>query len=220
MLNKLEALARKAKAHSPAPVRNLLDRLESAYHTRRGTKPAAPAPTTPPADAVDATATSAPEINWEMRSPAELVDHIEQHYHAGLRRDLPTLIVAARDLERAHAEHGSVPSGLSDLLAELFAALDSHMTREEQMLFPMLRTGARGGSIDMPMRMMERDHDEHDVGLGRIRELTHDLVAPSDGPAAWLELYAQLATLEAELRQHIYLEDRVLFARATGGRDY
>ncbi|MEO6776358.1 MAG: hemerythrin domain-containing protein, partial [Kofleriaceae bacterium] len=112
------------------------------------------------------------------------------------------------------------PRGLSDLLAELFASLDSHMMKEERMLFPTLRTGARGGSIDMPMRMMEREHDDHAEGLEKIRELTRDLAAPADATPTWTALYERLATLEADLRQHIYLENNILFARATGGGDY
>src|SRR3982751_5572403 len=37
---------------------------------------------------------------WESRSQTELADHIEGHYRAGLRRDLPPLIEAARKVER------------------------------------------------------------------------------------------------------------------------
>jgi|GEM_PF-2017762 len=218
MLNKLENLARKARARLPSAARRALQRVESAYHARRGTQPSgsaapaneAPTPAPPAAPGPKA-------INWELRSQAELVDHIEQHYHAGLRRDLPTLIEAARKLEREPASHAAVPGGLSELLAELFGSLDSHMMKEERMLFPTLRTGARGGELDMPMRMMEREHDDHADELGKIRELTRDLVAPADAAPEWKALYDRLVTLEAELRQHIYLEDNVLFARATGG---
>ena len=109
-----------------------------------------------------------------------------------------------------------MPAGLSDLLADFFAALDSHMMKEERMLFPVLRTGARGGDIHMPMRMMEREHDDHANELDKIRELTRNLAAPPDATEAWIALYERLATLEAELRQHIYLENNVLFARAGG----
>ena len=63
--------------------------------------------------------------------------------------------------------------------------------------------------------MMEREHESHDDQLARLRTLTNDFAAPAD--ASWAPLYAQLATLETDLRQHIYLENNVLFARAVGG---
>jgi regulator of cell morphogenesis and NO signaling len=213
IITRLEDLARKA----PDAARGLLRRLR-AYRDKRSETHAAPAH--PPAPA-PAAATAEPvrprKQNWELRSQAELVDHIEQHYHAGLRRDLPTLIDAARKIEREHASHAAVPSGLSDLLAELHAELESHMLKEETMLFPVLRTGSRGGQLDMPMRMMEREHDNHADQLGRIRALTHDLALPDDASPAWTTLYAGLATLETDLQQHIYLENNILFARASGG---
>jgi len=87
------------------------------------------------------------------------------------------------------------------------------------MLFPVLRRGTRGGgSVDMPIRMMEREHVGHDAELERIREATGNLKLPDGASPAWTELYAGLAALERDLRQHIYLENNILFARATGAR--
>ena len=96
--------------------------------------------------------------------------------------------------------------------------LESHMGKEESMLFPVLRRGSRGGEMDMPIRMMMREHEGHGEQLERIRELTDDLRAPADAPPAWTELYDAIEQLESELRQHIYLENNVLFVRATGER--
>jgi regulator of cell morphogenesis and NO signaling len=187
---------------------------------------AASAAHTVPETTTTAASTSAPAAalaaapkptNWELRSQAEIVEHIEQHYHAGLRRDVPVLVEEARRVEREHAGHVAVPVGLAHLLESFAAELESHMLKEERVLFPMLRTGARGGPIDMPIRMMEREHEGHDEQLEHIRELTQQFSAPSDASPAWKQLYAGLATLETELRQHIYLENNVLFARAAGG---
>lgn len=205
----------------PSTARGLLDRLQSTYRARRSssspaTRPVAESTTSPVSPPVPASPPPKP-INWELRSQAEIVDHVEQHYHAGLRRDVPVLVEGARGIEREHAGHAEVPAGLASLLESFAAELEAHMLKEERILFPMLRTGARGGPIDMPIRMMEREHESHDEQLERIRELTHDFSAPADASPAWTQLYASLATLEADLRQHIYLENNVLFVRATGG---
>lgn len=209
----------------PSKARGMLDRLEGIYRARRSPpEPAArtveettTASISPPTLAPTPTPQQPKPVNWELRSQAEIVEHIEQHYHAGLRRDLPVLVEGTRRIEREHLGHAAVPIGLANLLESFAAELEAHMLKEERMLFPILRTGARGGPIDMPMRMMEREHESHDEQLEHIRKLTHDFSAPSDASPAWKQLYASLATLETDLRQHIYLENNVLFARAAGG---
>jgi regulator of cell morphogenesis and NO signaling len=203
----LESLAREAAARMPAAARGRLQRLVSRVRPSTPEAPPPPPPPEPP---------RAKPIRWELRSQAEIADHIVDHYHAGLRRDLPDLIQRARRIER---EHAAAPAGLADLLEKLESELEGHMQKEERILFPMLRTGSRGGPIDMPIRMMEREHDDHSDELEQIRRLTNDLTAPRDAPPAWTELYVGLATLETDLRQHIALENNVLFARARGGAE-
>ena len=152
---------------------------------------------------------------WDRRPQAELADHIESHYHAALRRELPPLITAARKVERVHAAKPEVPAGLADLLVAFADELEIHMLKEEQILFPMIRRGARGEMVYMPVRMMESEHDQHRDHLVKIRAATHDLQLPRNACATWTALYHGLAHLEAELMQHIHLENNILFSRAT-----
>ncbi|HVV84498.1 MAG TPA: iron-sulfur cluster repair di-iron protein [Kofleriaceae bacterium] len=154
---------------------------------------------------------------WEQAALADLADHLEAHYHAALRRDLPALLEAARRVERVHAQKPAVPAGLADLLAELLADLLDHMAKEERILFPAIRRGGRGPAVYLPIRVLEAEHDAHGARLARIRELTGDLEAPPYACTTWRALYAGLVTLEAELMQHIHLENHILFARAALG---
>jgi regulator of cell morphogenesis and NO signaling len=156
------------------------------------------------------------ERPWETRSLAELVDHIESHHHMGLRRDLPPLIAAARKVERVHADKPGVPAGLADVLVVFWEEMQSHMAKEERVLFPAVRRGARGEAVAMPIGVMEREHDQHADALRRIRRLTGDLEAPPHACATWRALYDGLAHVERELHEHIHLENNVLFQRARG----
>lgn len=191
-------------------------RLRALVEKRLAPASSAPAPTVAHAPAVVTAPPAKKERSWELSTQAELVDHIVSHFHEGLRRDLPVLVDAAMRLEREQAQHPQVPAGLADTLATMSSELQGHMLKEENVLFPILRRGARGG-VDMPIRMMQRDHEEHDANLERIRALTANLTAPADASVAWKKLYADLVTFETELHQHIYLEDNILFARAAGG---
>jgi regulator of cell morphogenesis and NO signaling len=154
-------------------------------------------------------------VRWEQRSPAELADHIEAHYHAALRRDVPPLIEAARKVERVHAEKAEVPAGLADELAAFWEEMQSHMHKEEKVLFPMLRRGVRGAAVAPPVAVMMHEHDDHALRLARIRELTGGISTPAHACATWRALYAGLAQMETELMLHIHLENNILFARAT-----
>lgn len=153
-------------------------------------------------------------IRWELRPQQELVDHIVARYHEPLRRDLPPLIAAARKVERVHADKPGVPAGLADVLDAFWAELQSHLAKEENVLFPMLCRGMRGPQVYMPVRVMESEHDNHAESLAVIRELTGDLSIPPHACATWTALYRGLRELEAELMEHIHLENNVLFARA------
>ena len=75
-------------------------------------------------------------------SQADLVVHVVDRYHESLRRDVPALVAAARKVERVHADKPDVPLGLADALEELWTDLQQHMTKEEEVLFPMLSRGA------------------------------------------------------------------------------
>jgi regulator of cell morphogenesis and NO signaling len=69
---------------------------------------------------------------------------------------------------------------------------------------------------------MENDHELHGEHLATIRALTNNLTLPPDACATWKALYNGLQTLEAELMQHIHLENNILFsrARAESGGEY
>jgi regulator of cell morphogenesis and NO signaling len=91
--------------------------------------------------------------------------------------------------------------------------MESHMQKEEQILFPMIRAG-RGRMALMPVQVMEQEHRDHGENLALMRKLASDFVAPEEACNTWRALYLGLAELESELMAHISLENHVLFPRA------
>ena len=77
----------------------------------------------------------------ENPSTDTLIDHILERYHAVHREQLPELIRMARRVEAVHRDHPLVPSGLAALLEEAEQDLLSHMMKEENILFPLLKAG-------------------------------------------------------------------------------
>lgn len=106
----------------------------------------------------------------------------------------------------------SCPHGLAAHLASTFGELSQHMANEERVLFPMIRAGL-GRAAAPPIEVMRAEHEDHARALARTRELTGDLVAPPEACATWRSLYAGLVRLEAELMEHVHLENHILFPR-------
>jgi regulator of cell morphogenesis and NO signaling len=153
------------------------------------------------------------KVRWDQRPLGDLVDFIVGHYHARLRVELPELLAMAERVETRHAEKASCPRGLAAHLAHVHQAVLEHLEKEEQILFPMLRSG-RGSLAAGPIQVMELEHDDHAANLRRTRALAHDLTPPDEACNTWRALYLRLAELEAELMEHIHLENHVLFQRA------
>lgn len=152
------------------------------------------------------------EQDWVDATPQDLVDHILTRYHAVHREQLPELVRLARKVERVHGERADCPHGLADHLAAMEQELESHMRKEEDVLFPMIVHG-RGSLAGAPIAVMRMEHDEHGAALRRLAELTDDLTPPRAACTTWRALYAGLRTFRADLVTHIHTENNILFER-------
>jgi regulator of cell morphogenesis and NO signaling len=156
------------------------------------------------------------EPRWDRRPLPELIEHILSRYHAVLRRDLPALVDLARKVEAAHAAHPRRPVGVAAHLAAMREAVESHLAKEEQILFPLILAG-RGSAAHMPVRVMNEEHEDHGRNLAELRRLASGYAVPDGACASWRALYEGLAALERDLFEHIHLENNVLFPRALAG---
>jgi regulator of cell morphogenesis and NO signaling len=146
-------------------------------------------------------------------SVGSLVDHVLEHYHRPLRRELYQLVRLAETICETERAHPSCPHGLAEHLRETAASIEDHLTKEERILFPMILAG-RGCQAQMPIRVMLGEHEDHAANLAQTRALTQGLEPPVDASFPWIELYAGLRELESSLKAHIHFENEVLFPRA------
>lgn len=144
----------------------------------------------------------------------ELIDYIVSRFHAGHRSQLPELARLSRRVEHVHAGHAQCPEGLADELEAHLQELESHMLKEEQVLFPMLMRGMHGPAQG-PISVMMFEHQQHFDALERIYHLTNDLILPDGACNTWRSLYEGLGAYAQELAQHIQLENEVLFTKAS-----
>lgn len=151
--------------------------------------------------------------DWRLASTEQLIAHILSRYHARHREQLPELIRLASRVEQVHGERDNCPNGLADHLREMQQELESHMLKEEQILFPVLLDGL-GQMAAAPISVMRMEHDQHGAALQRILDLTDNITPPVNACNTWRALYRGLDELRNDLMVHIHLENNVLFANA------
>jgi len=173
-------------------------------------------------------AENAAEIDADAMGLTELADHIVRTHHAYLKNELPRLGMMVRKVAAVHGDRHPWMVELSGVFSGFAAELESHMMKEEQILFPLIRqlagassggsgrSGAPGApmSVANPIRVMELEHDDAGAALQRMSELSGGYTPPADACNTFRAMLDGLARLQRDMHQHVHKENNVLFPRA------
>ncbi|MFO7692228.1 MAG: iron-sulfur cluster repair di-iron protein [Vicinamibacterales bacterium] len=170
------------------------------------------------AEAADAPA----QPSWTDAPLTDLIGHIVGRYHGKLRELMPMLSQMGQKVINAHGDRHPEVRDVASTFAGLRNELESHMMKEEQVLFPFVEQLESGlghrhpmlGHISSPIAMMMQEHDSAGAALATLRSATASYTAPPDGCTTFTGYYDQLAVLERELHEHIHLENNILFPKA------
>lgn len=149
---------------------------------------------------------------WQTASYEETIAHILTRYHQRHKEQLEELLALAQKVEDRHADHPECPKGLAAALEVVYADLVNHMMKEEQILFPMIKSG-NYAMAQMPIRVMEFEHDEHQKSIAMLKSLTNEMTPPEDACQSWQTLYAGIQEFIEDLNNHIHTENEILFTR-------
>jgi regulator of cell morphogenesis and NO signaling len=156
----------------------------------------------------------------------ELVSHIVSTHHAYVKQEVPRIQKLLARVVSVHGRNHAELLDIQQVFAGLAAELTSHMMKEEVVLFPYvvqleeaIETGkgaprASFGTVNNPVQMMEMEHESAGQALRELRSLTGDYTAPADGCFTYNTVFAAMKDFEADLHQHIHLENNLLFRRA------
>lgn len=153
--------------------------------------------------------------------PVALVDHILATHHEYLHQELPLLVALADKVRDVHRDRHPELVQVAALVRDIRDDLEPHLAKEEQVLFPAIRSWADGqrefhfGGLSNPVRMMMSEHDRAGELLEALRSVTAGYRAPADGCASYRSLYARLEHLEVDTHRHVHLENNVLFPAVT-----
>jgi regulator of cell morphogenesis and NO signaling len=166
-------------------------------------------------------------VDWLEAPLDQLIGHIVDVHHAYLKAQLPRLdAMLEKILSKHSAHHGAVLGPLAGVFRGLKEELESHLFKEEMVLFPLVRAmeaawvagrqppPSHCGSVGNPIRVMLSEHDGAGEALARMRQITSGYTAPEDACNTFRAFYYELDELESDLHRHIHLENNFLFPRA------
>ena len=183
----------------------VLDSLEMAEQTARATQTAR---------------------DWNQEPLSELIAHIKNTHHKFTREEVIRLSALLDKVGKVHGKNHPEVLHIGAVFAELSQELTTHLMKEEMVLFPYITrleeavienepvVPAPFGSVQNPVAMMEHEHDSAGNALRAMRKASSGYSAPEEACFSYRTLYSALAAFEADLHQHIHLENNILFPRA------
>ena len=171
-------------------------------------------------------ATTADATDWNHASLRALIGHIVTRHHEYLRAEFPRIQVW---LDKVHSKYGEQDADTIGRLPGIFnalrAELESHLQKEETILFPWIARFEAAieaglpaprlpfGRFDGPISVMEHEHESAGEALRLLRASTNEYSAPEHACRTYRALFQALQELEADLHMHIHLENNILHAR-------
>lgn len=172
----------------------------------------------------DSRADTNSEPDWTTVTMTELVDNILNQHHSYLRNALPHLGEMAEKVYKVHGENHPELLDILQTFSGICQELDSHMYKEEHILFPAIKrleqgTMPQSATVQMfgPVSVMEAEHAAVGTELEKLRDLTNNYSPPAGACNTYRGLYAGLEELERDLHWHIHKENNILFPRALAG---
>lgn len=165
--------------------------------------------------------------DWSREPLADLIDEIKRKHHGYIQAEIPRLSTLAEKVSSKHSERHPETSIVYESFVQLANELSMHLMKEEQILFPFIVRMEEAvvakepvipascfGTVQNPIRMMVAEHDGAGEILRELRAATGNYRIPEDACTSYRTLYNGLMEFEADLHQHIHLENNILFPRA------
>jgi regulator of cell morphogenesis and NO signaling len=164
--------------------------------------------------------------DWTTEMLADLVAHIISTHHKYTREEMARLGPLFDKVCSVHGKNHPELLQVQVSFQGLEQELTMHMMKEERVLFPYIVRMEESviqkepvlpppfGSIQNPVTMMMHEHDSAGEALRSMRKASAGYTPPGDACISFQTLYKALADFEADLHQHIHLENNILFPRA------
>ncbi|MCB0569864.1 MAG: iron-sulfur cluster repair di-iron protein [Phaeodactylibacter sp.] len=165
-------------------------------------------------------------LNFGDWGLAFLSDYIVNVHHSYVLEKIPQIAQYANKVSLAHGHAHPETTAIAHLFEQLAEELITHLEKEEGILFPYIKRlwsvqEGQGkiapppfGSAANPIRVMEAEHESAGEAMQEIRRLSGGFTPPDSACNTYRVLYKLLEEFEADLHQHVHLENNILFPKA------
>ncbi len=162
-------------------------------------------------------------LTWDT---SKLITYILTQHHLFVEEKVPVLNYLLDQLYEKKGVENKTIENLQTLFKISSISLLHHLKKEENILFPHILAMEIAlkerqnmplpsfGSVDNPILVLTQDHENESSLFTTISELTHQYTPPQDASDLQLATYSLLQEFEQNLKQHIHLEDHLLFPKA------
>jgi len=166
------------------------------------------------------------ERDWRNASLTELAQYIVDKHHAFTQAEINRLTDLIAKVVAAHGKNHPELARVQSIFEGLSQEMRMHMMKEEQLLFPYIADMeeavrlkrrppvAMFGTVQNPVAAMIMEHEASGQQLEKMREITNGYSVPPDACTSYRLLYQGLPAFEADMHQHIHLENNILFPRS------
>jgi regulator of cell morphogenesis and NO signaling len=156
----------------------------------------------------------------------QIIQRIVRVHHRRIRQDLPALAEMGTRIEINHAARNPENIPLASLTNQLHREMFDHIGREEQVLFPFIALMEEESrlsypaehacfrAVSTPIGRMVQDHGNISEILEELRQRTNDFSLTRTACGTKRALFAGLKAFDVDTRDHMHLENNILFPRA------
>lgn len=160
------------------------------------------------------------ETDFRKLSMTELIDHILNTHHVYVKTELPRISEFINKILKVHGfDHGEELLQVHRLFSNLKMEMEQHLIKEEEMLFPRIKEyeeNKNEETLNDIIAVMLETENEHDAAgdlIKALRKTTNGFKAPGNTCTTFVMTYKMLEGFEADLFQHVHLENNILFPR-------
>lgn len=166
---------------------------------------------------------AAPGADPATLSLPELAEHIRSTHHAYIREELPRLDAMTERVALVHGARNPRLQAVHETWRQVAQAATAHLEKEDRFLLPAetppgstnspaAATGEDAASLRTELK---REHARMAEGIGRLRELTENYIAPPWACGTYRAMLEALTRFDADASVHLRTEETWLFPRIT-----
>lgn len=155
----------------------------------------------------------------------QLCDYIVTKHHDYIKQNAPQIFFYLEKITNKHGGRHPELFKIFKLFTQLKEDLMEHMFKEEKILFPRIKELEKqnlagdlslpsSGYLEAPISAMQQEHETAGTLMESIRQLTNNYTPPADACTTYRVAFASLQAFEADLHQHVHMENNILFPRA------